>query len=83
MKNEIKKIGSGQIPDKQARIIFLVCGNDGVGKKSILNEWKKKFRYQEEEDKSFYKVHYFSCEHRIDDVTIPFIMEIRILNGRK
>lgn len=82
MKNDLKKQSSNHVPDKQAKIVFLICGNDGVGKRSIINEWKKKFKYEREEDKSFYRIHYFSCDHRIEDVTISFILEIRVLNGK-
>jgi len=62
----------------------LICGNDGVGKESIVKEWMKKketFKFESEEDKSFYKIYYFSYEHKSEDINIYLTLEIRVLNG--
>ncbi len=81
MKGEPKKNIVTQQQEKQTKLVFLLCGNDGVGKKSIINEWKKKMKFDKEEDKSFYKVYSFTLEHRSDDIFLTLNFEVRVLNG--
>ena len=80
MKNGKRNINEAQ---HENNIVILVCGNSGVGKRSIINEWKKKLKYLSEEVKLFYKIYKFSFEHQIDINFIPLTLEIRVLNGNK
>ena len=81
MKGESKKNVLVQSQEKLTKLVFLICGNDGVGKKSIVNEWKKKMKFEKEEDESFYKVYSFTLNHRSDDISLSINLEIRVLNG--
>lgn len=81
MKSESKKNINALQQEKQIKLVFLLCGNDGVGKKSIINEWKRKMKFEKEEDKSFYKVYSFTLEHRSDDLSLNMNFEVRVLNG--
>lgn len=72
------------LKDNEKKLIFLICGNSGVGKKSFINNILNKLNLHEEmipENKSFYIVYNFKIKRKIEDYTITVPIEIRILNS--
>jgi septin family protein len=72
------------LKESEKKLVFLICGNAEVGKKSFVNNILHKLNLQEAmnpEDKSFYIVYNFKLKRKIDDHTIPIPIEIRILNS--
>jgi septin family protein len=73
------------LKDNEKKLIFLICGNSGVGKKSFVNNIMNKLNLHEAiipENKSFYVVYNFKIKRKIDDHTITIPIEIRILNSK-
>jgi len=65
-----------------AKIVFLMTGNEKSGKKSIINKLKTKFRFDSEENKAFYKIFYFHVDYIEESLSINILLEIRVLNGK-
>ena len=65
------------------KLIFLVCGNSSVGKKTFV---EKLIQTQDEEifpiNKSFYNVYDFLINFPIGENKIKFPIEIRIINSK-
>jgi len=73
------------LKESEKKLVFLICGNSGVGKKSFVNNILNKLNLHEAmipENKSFYIVFNFKVKRKIDDNTITIPIEIRILNSK-
>ena len=72
----MKNVNKKNTQSKEIKnIVFLVCGNSGVGKKSIVNEWKKKLKFQKEDDMHFYQNYFFTvfnCIFKCDLITFSY-----------
>ena len=78
----MKNVNKKNTQSKEIKnIVFLVCGNSGVGKKSIVNEWKKKLKFQKEDDMHFYQNYFFTYDYLADNNLISLTLEIRVLDG--
>lgn len=74
------------LKENEKKLVFLICGNSGVGKKSFVNNILNKLNLNEAmipENKSFFIVFNFKIKRKIDDHTIKIPIEIRILNSKK
>jgi septin family protein len=68
----------------ELKLIFLVCGNACVGKKTFVENIIKKLNQQEGlnfDNKSYYISYNFKINHKIDNDVISIPIEIRILNS--
>jgi len=73
------------LKENERKLVFLICGNTGVGKKTFVNNILNRLNLQEEiipENKSFFIVYNFKIKRKIDDHTITLPIEIRILNSK-
>jgi hypothetical protein len=71
---------------EEHKMVFLMAGNSGVGKKNIIKQWKSNilnhnYQFLSEGNESYYTSYNFDFEETIENTKINFTIEIRVLNG--
>jgi hypothetical protein len=71
---------------EENRMVFLMAGNSGVGKREIVTQWKNNlqnssYNFIAESDKSYYTSYTFDYEDQVEGNKVTFTIEIRVLNG--
>jgi septin family protein len=69
---------------KGSTLVFLICGNSLVGKKTFVEKFIKSIIKEEVMpiNKSFYNVYLFDITYEIDEKIITLPIEIRIINSK-
>lgn len=73
------------LKEHELKLVFLICGNAGVGKKTFVKAIMNRLNIQEGlnmDNKSFYVVYNFKYNQKIDDHTVSIPIELRILNSK-
>jgi ABC-type branched-subunit amino acid transport system ATPase component len=65
------------------KLIFLIVGNNGVGKKSIAKKWTNKYKIKSEDNRTFFHSINLEYEDYVEDEILKIPMEIRILNSEE
>ncbi len=74
------------LKSNKEKLILLMLGNDGSGKKSIIKKWINspnisKSKSPVEENRSFYKTVNLIYDYKFDNQTVEIPVEIRVMNG--
>ena len=73
------------LKENELKLVFLICGNAGVGKKTFVETLITKLNVQDGstfDNKSFYTVYNFKIKQKVDDNLISIPIELRILNSK-
>lgn len=72
-----------QLKKNENKFIFLVCGDEKTGKKTIVENFLSNFKPVNHEEKTFYESYRFHFEYSSENGQIMIPAEIRILHSEE
>ena len=72
-----------QLKKNETHFIFLVCGDEQTGKKTIVNNFLQNYNLESKEDKITYTSYRFHFDYSNQDETLSIPAEIRVLNSEE
>ena len=72
-----------QLKKNETHFIFLVCGDEQTGKKTIVNNFLQNYNLESKEDKITYTSYRFHFDYSNQNETLSIPAEIRVLNSEE